>query len=290
MWQAIAQQISQSTDSPFSIVERRLIQGSHDDGCYVVTDTASYFFVKVCVREQVDRYIAESDGLNALRQTETVNTPDVITVGTVKEHTFIVLEFFHCQPLEQAKASYLFGQQLAMLHSWGEQKEFGFDHDNHIGITVQPNAWQKKWSSFFAEQRIGWQLQILREKGIELVDIDDFVKFIEAQLSSHHPRPSLLHGDLWHGNVAQCEGRPVCYDPACYWGDAECDLAMTELFGGFEPEFYQGYESVSPIKLGYEIRKHIYNLYHILNHCNCFGGHYLDDAQALLERIGYSSR
>ncbi|TOO43842.1 fructosamine kinase family protein, partial [Vibrio parahaemolyticus] len=178
-----------------------------------------------------------------------------------------------------------FGQQLAQLHQWGEQKEFGFDTDNYLGSTLQPNQWHKKWCMFFAEQRIGWQLQLLKEKGVTLVDIDDFIDVVKQLLANHTPEPSLLHGDLWNGNVALTAFGPICFDPACYWGDRECDIAMTELFGGFQPEFYQGYESVMPLLPGYHERKDIYNLYHILNHCNLFGGHYLEQAQLTINKI-----
>lgn len=101
----------------------------------------------------------------------------------------------------------------------------------------------------------------------------------------HHPTPSLLHGDLWHGNVGFCEQNPVIYDPACYYGDHEADLAMTELFGSFPEEFYQGYQSVLPISPQYKQRKLVYNFYHILNHANLFGGVYIEQSKALLKRI-----
>ncbi|HGP5030509.1 TPA: fructosamine kinase family protein, partial [Vibrio cholerae O1] len=160
-----------------------------------------------------------------------------------------------------------------------------FDIDNYIGATVQPNPWHKKWALFFAEQRIGWQLQLMQEKGVNLTNINEFVEMVKTRLANHSPRPSLLHGDLWFGNVANIVNGPLCFDPACYWGDRECDIALAEWFGGFQPEFFQGYESVWPLDWGYEERKDIYNLYHVLNHYNQFGGHYLDEAQKLIEKI-----
>lgn len=126
---------------------------------------------------------------------------------------------------------------------------------------------------------------MLKEKGVSLVDIDDFIDVVKQLLANHSPQPSLLHGDLWNGNVALTPAGPISFDPACYWGDRECDLAMTELFGGFQPDFYQGYESVAPLSAGYEERKDIYNLYHVLNHCNLFGGHYLEQAQSIIKKI-----
>ena len=128
--------------------------------------------------------------------------------------------------------------------------------EDYVGATLQPNSWSKKWARFFSEQRIGWQLQLLDEKGIKLGKISDIVTMVSDRLRTPQSQdPSLLHGDLWHGNVANTAFGPICYDPACYWGDRECDIAMTELFEGFQPEFYQGYESIAPLDYGYNERK-----------------------------------
>lgn len=100
------------------------------------------------------------------------------------------------------------------------------------------------------------------------------------------PIASLLHGDLWSGNYAfDDDGQPVVFDPAVYYGDRETDLAMTELFGGFSADFYAAYQSAWPLDSGYRVRKQLYNLYHILNHLNLFGGHYLHRAEATMEGL-----
>jgi fructosamine-3-kinase len=105
-------------------------------------------------------------------------------------------------------------------------------------------------------------------------------------LSQHQPHPSLVHGDLWSGNAAiTVDGEPVILDPATYWGDREVDLAMTELFGGFPAAFYRGYNDVFPLDAGYQKRKTLYNLYHILNHFNLFGGGYASQANRMLQEI-----
>lgn len=285
MWQGIVEQLSLTLGREFQIHERQRIHGGDINACYVIGDGYDKYFVKVTEKEGLSQLICEQDNLKVLARSQSVNLPKVRLVGSSKTHAFLVLDYINLKPLESGERSYLFGEQLARLHQWEEQKEYGFDQDNYIGVTIQPNSWNKKWHRFFAEQRIGWQLQLLYEKGIVFVDIDKFVELIAQQLGSHQPKPSLLHGDLWHGNVADNGYTPFCFDPASYWGDRECDIAMTELFGGFEPEFYQGYESILPLELSYQERKHIYNLYHILNHCNCFGGHYLDDAQQLIRYV-----
>lgn len=252
---------------------------------YMINDGEQRYFVKINDRDFLSKFQVEAESLHLLRETSTVFVPEVVLVGKTKNNSFLILNYLPTKPLEDAQNSFLFGQQLAQLHQWGEQKEFGFDTDNYLGSTLQPNQWHKKWCMFFAEQRIGWQLQLLKEKGVTLVDIEDFVNVVKQLLSNHTPEPSLLHGDLWNGNAAVTPVGPICYDPACYWGDRECDIAMTELFGGFRPEFYQGYESVMPLLPGYQERKEIYNLYHVLNHCNLFGGHYLEQAQLTINKI-----
>ncbi|MEH0696245.1 fructosamine kinase family protein [Vibrio owensii] len=285
MWQAISQQLSDTLMFEYQITEKVKLSGGDISESYMINDGEQRYFVKLNDRDFLAKFEVEAESLHLLRETSTLFVPEVVLVGKTKTHSFIILNYLPTKPLEDASNSFKFGQQLARLHLWGEQKEFGFDSDNYIGSTLQPNQWHKKWCVFFAEQRIGWQLQLLKEKGVSLVDIDDFIDVVKQLLASHSPQPSLLHGDLWNGNVALTPAGPISFDPACYWGDRECDLAMTELFGGFQPDFYQGYESVAPLSVGYEERKDIYNLYHVLNHCNLFGGHYLEQAQSIIKKI-----
>ncbi|MEF1309102.1 fructosamine kinase family protein [Vibrio mytili] len=285
MWQAISQQLSDTLLFDYQITEKVRLSGGDISESYMINDGEQRYFVKINSRDFLSNFQLEAESLHLLRETSTLFVPEVVLVGKTKNCSFLILNYLPTKPLEDAKNSFEFGQQLARLHKWGEQKEFGFDADNYIGSTLQPNQWHKKWCVFFAEQRIGWQLQLLKEKGITLVDIEDFISVVKQSLANHSPKPSLLHGDLWNGNVALTPVGPICFDPACYWGDSECDIAMTELFGGFKPEFYQGYQEVNPIQLGYDERKDIYNLYHILNHCNLFGGHYLEQAQWMVNKI-----
>lgn len=285
MWQAISQQLSDTLMFNFTIAERVKVSGGDINDCYMISDGNERYFVKVNNKDYSNKFQIEAENLRLLRETSTVSVPEVVHLGASKDSSFIILNYLPTKPLENDKCSFDFGVQLAKLHLWGEQKEFGCDQDNYIGNTLQLNPWHKKWARFFAEQRIGWQLQLLKEKGIEFGQIDEMVDLIHSKLSGHNPRPSLLHGDLWHGNVSNSVFGPICYDPACYWGDRECDIAMTELFEGFQPAFYEGYESIAPLDVGYNERKGIYNLYHLLNHCNQFGGQYLSQTEACINRI-----
>jgi fructosamine-3-kinase len=162
-------------------------------------------------------------------------------------------------------------RMLATLHRRTAPR-FGWGKDNWIGLAPQRNAWSADWAHFFVEYRLEPQA---RRAGIDLPDVT-------ALLEGHRPQPSLLHGDLWSGNAGFTPEGPVLFDPAVYYGDREADLAMTELFGGFAPAFYVAYREAFPLPEGYELRKHVYNLYHLLNHLNLFGSGYLAQVQATL--------
>ncbi|WP_108650818.1 fructosamine kinase family protein [Dongshaea marina] len=285
MWQSIAEQIACELETPFAIKERTIIAGDDNNHAYHISDGSRSLFVKTNNKSHIDPYEVEAQGLKTLLASQTIRVPHPICYGKTKTHSFLVLEYLNFEPATP-ESWYKAGIELAALHSHGEQAMYGADEDNYIGPTVQPNSWQRKWCQFFAEQRIGWQLQLLQEKGILLGDIEELIARIKQKLAHHQPRPSLLHGDLWNGNIAFCQdGQPVIYDPACYWGDREVDIAMTELFGRLPQSFYEGYLSEAPLDEGYGTRRDIYNFYHILNHCNIFGDAYLSQAKQLTQQI-----
>ena len=169
------------------------------------------------------------------------------------------------------------GTVLAAAHRKAGPR-FGWRRDNYIGATPQANGWCDDWAQFWLERRLRPQIALAASKGFD-IRIPD----LGPILRNHRPQPSLLHGDLWSGNAAFTTGGvPVLFDPAVYYGDREADLAMTELFGGFPAEFYAAYEAQFPLPAGYAQRKHLYNLYHLLNHLNLFGGGYLAQVESTL--------
>jgi fructosamine-3-kinase len=145
-------------------------------------------------------------------------------------------------------------------------------------LTPQQNSWCDDWAEFWRTRRMQPQLDLARRNGFDLEATFD--------LGNHRPQPSLLHGDLWSGNAGFTAQGPVVFDPAVYYGDREADLAMTELFGGFPRQFYQAYNDAWPLEEGYQRRKPLYNLYHLLNHLNLFGGGYLGQVSAALRLLG----
>jgi protein-ribulosamine 3-kinase len=215
-----------------------------------------------------DAFAAEADGLEALRPH--IRVPRVLDRGVKNGKAFILLERFDLVRKGDFAAM---GRALANLHRQTGPR-FGWSRDNYIGLAPQVNAWRGAWADFFRECRLKPQLERARLE-LRWERIDELLK-------GHSPAPSLLHGDLWTGNAGFTAEGPVVFDPAVYYGDRETDVAMTELFGGFPREFYEAYDDVLPLDPGYEERKHLYNLYHLLNHLNLFGGGYLEQVKTTL--------
>lgn len=241
-------------------------------------------FVKYNVREMLPIFTAEADQLSLLARSKTVQVPEVYGVGSSRDHSFILLQYKEIKALD-AHGAYCLGQQLAHLHQWSEQPQFGLDFDNELSTTPQPNTWKRHWAEFFAEQRIGWQLQLAAEKGVIFGDINSIINIVYQRLHNHQPQPALLHGDLWPDNCAQTTDGPFLFDPACYWGDRECDLAMLPLSPNLPPQIYDGYQSVWPLELGFIERQPLYQLYYLLNHSNLFGGQHVTRAQEAIRSL-----
>ncbi len=180
------------------------------------------------------------------------------------------------------------GQALAAMHHCCHRR-FGFDCDNTIGSTPQRNSYSDDWVEFWRLQRLEFQLQLAQRNGFDAGLIDAGQRLAESLddfFIDYRPRASLLHGDLWGGNqAADAAGNPVIYDPACYYGDHEADLAMMQLFGNPGERFFAAYRERFPIDPGYRRRRDLYNLYHVLNHANLFGAGYGAQAGRMIERL-----
>ncbi|MCK1967722.1 fructosamine kinase family protein [Franconibacter sp. IITDAS19] len=283
MWQAITRLLNEQLGEG-EITHREELPGGEIHAAWKVTFAGRPVFIKCDDRELLSVFTAEADQLDLLARSKTVTVPEVYAVGSDRDYSFLLLEYLAPRPLD-AHNAFLLGQQLARLHQWSEQPQFGLDFDNDLSTTPQPNAWQRRWATFFAEQRIGWQLELAAEKGLEFGDIDLIVDAVHQQLAGHQPQPSLLHGDLWSGNCALGPNGPYIYDPACYWGDRECDLAMLPLHSEQPPQLYDGYQSVAPLPPDFLTRQPLYQLYTLLNRAILFGGQHLVTAQKALERI-----
>lgn len=244
-------------------------------------------FVKSGAAADHPRFCAEAAGLAALRATGAVRVPEVIDCGRDSERAWLVLERLDLRPFT-ARSGAALGAALAQLHRQ-RGTDFGWSGDNFIGMTPQDNTPATAWPLFFAQRRLVPQLHRALGNGMERPLVEQGERIAErlaAFFIAGHPVPSLLHGDLWSGNAsALADDTPVIFDPAVYYGDREADLAMTELFGGFPQAFYAAYRAAWPLSEGFETRKTLYNLYHMLNHYNLFGTGYLGQARRMIERL-----
>ncbi|MDO9270721.1 MAG: fructosamine kinase family protein [Methylobacter sp.] len=286
-WQVIVQHIESATRQPFKLLRTQPLPGGDINAAYRLQAENVSFFVKLNTPERLAMFEAEAAGLQALTQAQAIRVPKLVVCGQTADHAFLVLEYIDLHNLN-SRSEQLLGQQLAQLHLQ-KQAYFGWHRDNTIGSTTQVNSHYHDWITFWQEQRLGHQLTLAAAKGYSgrLQTLGEkLCTNLKPLFSGYQPQPALVHGDLWGGNVAADEqGNPVIYDPACYFGDRETDLAMTELFGGFSPTFYQAYQAVYPLDPGYARRKTLYNLYHILNHLNLFGQSYLHQAENMIDKL-----
>ena len=282
MWHAITSLLREHGDGEIEL--RNELPGGEIHSAWHLRFGGRDYFVKSDERELLPIFTAEADQLELLSRSKTVRVPRTYAVGSDRDYSFLVMEYLPPRPLD-AHGAFELGKQLARLHQWSDQPQFGLDFDNHLSTTPQPNAWQRRWSTFFAEQRIGWQLELAAEKGLTFGDIDAIVSHVQQRLQNHLPQPSLLHGDLWSGNCALGPDGPCMFDPACYWGDRECDLAMLPLHPEQPPQIYDGYQSVLPLAADFPERQPLYQLYTLLNRAILFGGQHLVNAQQAVDRV-----
>jgi fructosamine-3-kinase len=197
----------------------------------------------------------------------------------------VLLEYL---PLQEQGHQQQAGEQLAAMHRH-TAAQHGWLRSNTIGASPQRNTQTHDWVQFWQQERLGFQLERARRNGYPPRSYEQGLRLKEglgALFADYQPPASLLHGDLWGGNLAYLrDGSPVIFDPAVYYGDRETDLAMTELFGGFGADFYAAYNAAWALDSGYVVRKMLYNLYHILNHFNLFGSGYGEQAARMTERL-----
>lgn len=283
----LAHKIAEFSGRTFEIEKIIPVSGGSINASYQLVGGEQRYFIKLNDADLRSMFEAEYAGLEALYSTQTVSVPQPLLSGVVDDRSFLLLTFVEFGSSTPQSAQYL-GEQLAELHSL-QQPFFGWHRDNTIGSTVQKNSPRTDWLVFWQDQRLGFQLELALRNGYgcRLQQSGQALKEIMAVFfTDYQPMPSLLHGDLWGGNVAVDKtGLPIIFDPACYYGDREADMAMTELFGGFSAGFYSAYNASLKLDAGYCVRKNLYNLYHILNHLNLFGAGYLNQAQNLIDRL-----
>ncbi|MGM0594604.1 MAG: fructosamine kinase family protein [Pseudomonadota bacterium] len=297
LWQTVAGAISEATGETFRAARQQGVGGGSINSAYRVADGERSYFVKLNGADGLAMFEAEADGLRELAAAKAIKVPEPVATGLAGGQAFIVMEDLS---LGGSGSSERFGRELAALHRT-TQPRFGWHRDNTIGSTPQPNGWRGDWLDFWAERRLGFQLELAGRNGAPggLVKKGERLRAGFAGLfDGYTPEASLLHGDLWSGNYSfsrmSTDGRyagtpgesvPAIFDPAVYYGDREAEIAMTELFGGFDSDFYDAYNAAWPLDAGYPVRRDFYNLYHILNHFNLFGGGYAGQADRIIARL-----
>ncbi len=285
VWHAIEKQLQDVLGEPVRLsAPQRVGGGSINQSCRVTSGQQSWF-VKLNRAERLDMFVAEAEGLKALGEAGALRIPQPLCWGEDGQQAWLVMESLELGGSGDAVA---LAEGLAGVHRI-RSAHFGWHRDNTIGSTPQINTQESDWLTFWREHRLAFQLQLAAQKGAASRTLntgEQVLAHLPVLLDGHDPVASLLHGDLWSGNYAFTrDGLPTIFDPAVYFGDRETDLAMTELFGGFSRDFYAAYQNAWPLDSGYPLRKTLYNLYHVLNHFNLFGGGYLSQAQGMMESL-----
>ncbi len=259
--------------------------GSINDAAGFETSEGKYFIKWNTASRFPGMFEAEEKGLHILRECSGFIVPKVFFRGEADNISYLLMEFIEHAPVYWRDA----GLILANMHGYKRWKNdsFGLEHDNFIGSLKQSNRMHDTWSSFFTNERILPQMKLAidgrRLLSADLIASENFCKRIDDIFPNE--KPSLLHGDLWSGNFMFAENGPVLFDPAVYWGHREMDIAMTKLFGGFDTEFYTGYNEDYPLEKNWEQRIDYCNLYPLLVHVNLFGGSYVNDVRRILHHF-----
>lgn len=265
--------------------------GDINQACRMTLNDGTYLFMKSNTIENKSFFTVEAAGLSAIASTKAIRTPRILCCGTDENRkcSFLLLEYI-TEGNRIPRYWETFAHQLAAMHraptdAFVADGLYGFTQDNYIGAGKQVNTPHKSWRSFFRDCRLEPQFNTAAGyfHSSDKRKIERLLDRIE-ELLIEPERPSLLHGDLWSGNVITgSDGKAWLIDPAVYVGHAEADLAMTELFGGFPHAFYSAYREAATLQPGYEDRRDLYNLYHLLNHLNLFGPSYLSSVRRILD-------
>jgi fructosamine-3-kinase len=281
------------------VVGRTPVAGGciHTAWCLQTADQQR-LFAKTNQADKLPLLEAEAEGLMALARVAppALLIPTPLALGVAGHQAVLVLPWIDlARGNARAGAWHACGANLARLHrqslaSAGQEGSplhgFGWGRDNFIGASPQANRWTPSWSAFFAECRLKPQLQWLADAGKPMGGADQLLERLPNWLEGHGAQPCLVHGDLWSGNASLlAKGEAAIFDPAVYRGDRETDLAMARLFGGFPDAFFEGYNEEWPLPEGWLTRVDVYNLYHLLNHANLFGGSYINQAQSVLRAL-----
>ena len=281
----IERAIREAAGESFSLRDCEPVTGGCIHRALRVADGATRYFVKLGPAETQAMFEAEADGLAAIRASDTMRTPATVAIAAHDGYACLVLEHLDMEAVRTPEHGERFADALARMHAT-QGERFGWHRDNFIGSTPQSNTPYDNWALFFVRERLRPQFQRARALGFtgELQRAGErLMDRVPALFLDYRPKPALLHGDLWHGNVHMTAEGPALIDPSCSYGHREVDLAMAALFGGFPAAFQQGYADEWPLRPGAGERRPIYQLYYLLVHVNLFGGSYVAGTERALD-------
>lgn len=286
-WHKISASLADQFGGSVEIRNADPVSGGDISSAFHLLTDAAELFLKINSSDKLAMFELEMSMLNELASHGGLRVPTPYGCGVADGLAYIVMEYIPLAPGDDDGAARL-GTGLAGLHQH-HSDHFGWPQEGYLGVSRQPNQASDNWVEFWRDQRLGFQLRLAQRNGLPpgtVARLQLLLELLPQLFSGYRPVPSLLHGDLWHGNWAVDKaGAPVIFDPACYYGDAEADLALCELFGGFSESFFSAYWRQQGRDPGYELRSQLYQLYHLLNHFNLFGSHYAERANGMIERI-----
>ena len=268
------------------VVVRQTLSGGSISAARLLESRRNQYFLKVNSEPfALDMFQVEAEGLKLIEQSDTIAVPHVHLVGAYENQSFLLMDYVESKrPV--AVDSRALGSRLAAMHQI-KADSFGLDFDNYIGKLPQSNNKTSDWSHFYWQERILPQLEMAHAKGLlrkeEIPTVERAIAVFDQLLDD--VSSSLLHGDLWGGNyLIASSGKPYLIDPAVYYGDPMVDIAMSKLFGGFSPDFYESYHDVITRSSNYQERIDLYQLYFLLVHLNLFGSGYYSGVSRLLRK------
>ena len=291
VFSSIKEAVSSVCGRDVTVEKKQAVHGGEaNDAFELFLSGGKKLFMKSNSVSNADFFRAEAEGITAIKTTGTLRVPEIYAMGTDGSCSFLLMEFIERTGTMRDFWEKL-GAGLAAMHKADTSAfvlggKFGLISDNYIGAGKQKNSPKESWTEFFAECRLRPQFELASGyfDGTTIMKADRLLDNLDRFLYEPE-KPSLLHGDLWSGNFLPGEnGEPVLIDPAVYVGCNEADIAMTELFGGFDKRFYSAYFETMGTVSGYEDRRDLYNLYHLTNHLNLFGSAYLSAVVRTIDR------
>lgn len=264
----------------FTLHGARALAGGDINKVFLLNTSKKDLVIKINDADKFPKmFEAEAKGLELLRASQSFIIPKVVKVGKLGKYSYLLMRYLNS---ENQKPVFWqdFARNLAKLHH-STSSNYGLDHDNYIGSLPQKNTFSKSASHFYIEQRLQPQFEIAFKRGFSFNDLEKFYKNIADEIPEE--KPSLIHGDLWHGNyLTTTNGKPALIDPAVSFGPREMDIALMKLFGGYSVEVFNSYNSIFPLETGWERRVSLWQLYYLLVHLNIFGRSYFESVEAII--------